>query len=835
MRYAARIVRPSRAIVSVRVFLYAALTAVLSACAGSTSDFDRVAPPVRFADIRETASWVGSFDPAWWSTIDAAYAEYDRSIDAELVASWDAFCADVAEERLRGKTPDARRARMLAGKYVQLDRQLDERERLFIAALERSLPRAAEPFVTLLGARVAFHRATGILRDPGQRLPAPLEVLQLVGRVPLVDAQIAVAASAYAKLASDGAVAARKRVQRYVEACKELEPILAELDAVDAAERTAPDDAARKALGESRERVGKERDAIVVALAKDSQRTLEVLRESLVREGRWFAQALSDPDRCSVYLEQLDFALFDGIRVAPGIEAFASIARNAIARALPEDAKALEDLDALVEQEVARARTLRVALASGSPAARRQAYEALQKVGEPVGAFVDRKLKQHGGLWRVLERTVDVMAGVQSAEAAASLVLSPPPPEPTPPEPYVPPGRDRNLLILMGSPLPPVVIESLIERLRIGGEASLPLRERVRDETDALAKTGGATVDAIGDDFRELGRVDQADRAAAVRRFLARLDGHVAGCRAQDEAATTRVLAEAARIAGVDADDDRVAIARLELDLMLEVGTDRDTREAETFAGVLPTAIVNPFDLMRTVARTDEERAAAEDLLLSRGDALRTAHRELASSIRRNLRDFMLELLRGGGFNGIDRNWRPKPAGVAAAQLRVQLVRDFSAAIGEDFAERYEAGMRGVVMAGADPMRPAAITALERFVAGAGALPGERAATADDRAVVRELLAQANERRTLALRALLEWRADWIRLGDFRDRDSWRELERVAPRGWLLRARASDADERALAACAAALEGADAGAGVRVLGLDRFPVVMPRRMRPFFE
>ena len=91
----------------IRVLLCSAFAALLSACAGSTSDFDRVVPPVRFADIRETASWVGSFDPAWWSTIDAAYAEYDRALDEALVASWDSFCADAAQERLRGKTPEA--------------------------------------------------------------------------------------------------------------------------------------------------------------------------------------------------------------------------------------------------------------------------------------------------------------------------------------------------------------------------------------------------------------------------------------------------------------------------------------------------------------------------------------------------------------------------------------------------------------------------------------------------------------------------------------------------------------------------------------------------------
>jgi hypothetical protein len=169
--------------------------------------------------------------------------------------------------------------------------------------------------------------------------------------------------------------------------------------------------------------------------------------------------------------------------------------------------------------------------------------------------------------------------------------------------------------------------------------------------------------------------------------------------------------------------------------------------------------------------------------------------------------------------------------GAAAARLRLRLAREFRVALGEDFAERYDARMRELVLQGADPRRPAAIAALERFASGAGLLPADRAATADDRAVVAELLAQAKERRVLALRELLEWRAEWIRLGDLRDRESWRELERVAPRGWLLRSRVADADERALAACAAALDGADAGE----LGLRAFPVVMPRRMRPFFE
>jgi hypothetical protein len=70
--------------------LCACIGLLLGACAGTTSDFDRVAPPVRFLEIRETASWVEGFDDAWWPKIDAAYDEYNRTINEELVAQWDA-------------------------------------------------------------------------------------------------------------------------------------------------------------------------------------------------------------------------------------------------------------------------------------------------------------------------------------------------------------------------------------------------------------------------------------------------------------------------------------------------------------------------------------------------------------------------------------------------------------------------------------------------------------------------------------------------------------------------------------------------------------------------
>jgi len=806
--------------------LCVAVAVLLGACAGTVSDFDRVAPPMRFAEVRETASWVEGFDDGWWAQIDAAYAQYDLSFDADLVARWDAFCADAALERLRGQTPDARRARSMWARHLEIDRALAQRERAFHAALEDTLPREAAPFIELLAARTAFHRASGILREPGQRLPGPLEVMQLVRRREMQADAVRAAAAAYTRLAGDAESAVRARTNAYIETCADMEQLIAARLGAEGAEREAADDAARATAKAAREVAEAACDRRTKEWERESARIVERLRLSLQREGRVFAQAIEDPEDRSTYLDQLDFVLHDGIRAAKGIDAFARIARAALSRTAEAgggSAESLAQLDALVEQEISRQRTARVALSSGSPAARRKAYEELQKIGDPVGEFVGKALAAHGGVWRVLERTTDVMAGVQSAEEAAALVTDPPPAPPERPSPFVPPGRDRNMQLLFSSPLVPSALAALSQRLELPPESQQSFDALVERESKALAESGEAIGSAMIREFEKLDpSVGGGETKVRVRRFMGSLASLASRQRSADSAANERVLAEAARLAGVAADDERVEIARLELDLWLEIGVDRATREAEPVAGAVASAIANPLELARIAARDEGERAAAEGVLLRHAAQLRAAHRDLAAEIRRNLADFLVFAVESQESRSVSGGWRPSLAGREAVRMRLELVDEFRLAIGDAFAERFEQELREIVAPECEPRAPAAFAALERVV---------RGRKDEGNGGLEAIIGEAGMRRSEALREFMVWRARWVRIGDYEGRDSWNGLERTGPRGWLIRSRAADAIERALARAAPLLD----EAAVEETGLRRFPVAMPRRLRPHFE
>ena len=833
-----RTVGPLRDFISARLLLSVLAALVLAACAGTQSEFDRIEPPVRFGELRETAAWVPGFDPQWWRRIDAAYDEYDRGLDDALVARWNTFSADVSDERVRGQTPDVRRARALAGERREIDRLLGEREGALIAAMEWSLPREAEPYIGLVAARVAFERASSLLRDPAQRLPGPLEVMPIVGRRTLTAEQVAEVTAGYRRLADVAESAVRARVQRFIALCGDIETMEGAHREAEIAERNAGDDDARNAARAKREAADAERERRTRQWTQESAGDIEPLRLALLREGRAFARTIADAELQGDFLEEIDASLHDGMRSAPGMRAFARIARIAIARAHPGDEAALAEFDRTVEQELERQRTLRITLGSGSKDARRKAYEALKKVGDPIGAIVDRQLKEQGGVWRVLERTIDVMAGLQDAESAAEAVLAPNPPTDDaqePPPQFVAAGHDRNLQILLGCPLEPQALLALAARLRLGADADAQLKALYERESSGFEAVGNEVGARVRADFDALGRDGaNATASAMVVRFMGRLNGHIAQLQAADRAANDRMLAEAARLAGVAPDDARIAITRLELDLLAEVGVSRGAREAEPIVGVVDAAVVNPLELARAAARDDGERAAAEDIVLGHADELRAAHRALATAIRANLRDFLVFVVESRSMLSAAVRWRPKLAGEDAAALRIALADEFRRAIGDGFADRYEARLRAAVAPRCEPARPAAFMFLDRYAAGNGLGAGERDASADVRAVIAELLDGADERRAAALRRLVAWRARWVRIGEFNDAKSWTELQRVAPAGWLLRARAEDADERALAACESALDFAGAPAA-EVRALRSFPVALPRRMAPNFE
>lgn len=808
--------------------LFGALSAALLwSCSQGQSELDRIAPPLRFGDLRESAAWTAGFDPSWWRAIDTAYAAYDASIDDDLIAKWDAFAADVAEERIRGQSPDAARARRHLALHREIDRALGDREAAFIATLEEALPKDAEPFIALVGARTAFQRSAAVMRDPAQRMPGPLEVLQLCGRRKLDGAQLALATTAYARLATLAADTARLRAQRFVGLCAELEPVSQAMRAGEVAERMGADDAARNAGKSAREAAGKVRESLVKVHETENARALEKLRVALLREDRDFAQAFADAELVTDYLEQVDFAMHDGVRAAPGIRAFAAIGRRALVRKFPEDDATLAQFDAIVSKELERQAALRPALASGSRDARRKAFDELQKVGDPIGAFIEEKLKSEGGAWRVLERTVDVMAGVQGADDAAAAVLTPPAPEPAEPKGFTAPGRDRNVQVLLGCPLEPEVLGALAVRLGLDEAGATEARAFYEREGQELDRLGDSVSDEVRRDFEALGVRDGTPPSRLVDRFMSKLEGHIARVRELDRQANERALAEAARLAGIDPGDERLRIARLELALLAEVGLTREANEAEPLCGVIDAALASPFEIVRRVGRTEGERAAAEEIIAAHGDELLEAHRAMQKSMRPSLRGFLVAALEMSSVLQASRGWRPEVAGREAAAIRLRIADELRSALGDEFGDRYIDALLGRAAPGCDPRRPAVNAALAALAGGTRALELEP----DQRAVVLQLLTEAHERRRDARRDFLAWRGEWVRIGEFGSRESWNELERVSPRGWLIRARLADADDRAASACEALLAGQDAVLAT----LPGPPIAMPRRLKPFFE
>lgn len=811
----------------IRVLACAALACLLQACGGVTTEFDRVAPPVRFGDLRETAAWVDGFDPQWWDAIDVAYAEYDRSFDDEFLCRWSTFALEASRGRLRSESPDERVARRQLAQNREFNEALARRETALFATLEQVLPLNAAPFIMLARERAAFHRATGMLREPGQRLPGPLEVLALSGRRTLDAETVERATLAYQRLAAVAADQIRQRAAMFVEFCAENEALQTARTMAAAAERASQDgddeskaqahaatEAAESAVGDRAKR-----------FRIDADRKLETLRLALLTEGRAVGGAIADTQVRSLYLELLDESLHSGMRTESGMRAFARIARIMIAREHPDDAALLAELDRLLEQEVDVQRQLRVTLASASPQARKHAYEGLRKVGDPLGRFVDEKLRARGGVWPLLAQIVPVVASERSAELAADLLLAEKTTPAPDPELYTAQGRERDLQFMLGCPLEPSVLRALGDRLRIPPAEEARIRAMWEEESKSIGEVAGDAQDRITRAFSAMasGGGSNAGPAFAVNlekvaAVMSAIGSGTARVRSADRSANQRIVTEIAQTVSVSIDDDRVRVARVELELLSEIGATRATRELEPICGVSGAALFNPFEVARLASVDEGERLAAELIVLAHADELLAAQRESAESIRRNLRDFLTIMLER--WRPVDRPsyWSPNPVGRRAIAIRLSIVDELRATLGDGFAGRYEERMRNFVARGCEPERPAAITVLLR----------------DPRPGSIELHAQAEQRRASALQRFVRWRSAWTAPMGLDGRDSWKELERIAPEGWVLLSRAADADARAVAAFEAMLD-ANGALPEELRPLRSFPTVSPLHLVPSFD
>jgi len=834
---------PGPSLRAVAAFVRAALLATLaafaaSACAPTPSRLDRIGTPLRFAELRETAAWCPGFDPSWWSAIDAHYAAYDRALDALVADRWDPFAAEISLARVQGRFPDARTARVQWGRHQQVSRELGDRELALVVELGRALPPDAARFTALLRARAMFRRACAPLHEPGETMPGPLEVLALEGRGEPDAALVDAATDAYLMLATAAGDANRAIAEAFIDCCEARDAAFARI-AGDGAAAGGDADAARAAAAE----------AALKQATLSEVRALERFRLELLRRGTEVGAAIADAARRADYLSRLDAFLHAGVRSAPALRAFHQIGRSMLVRSGADDAQ-LARFDALHDDTVRRDAELRPRLRSGSRQAREEAYRDLVGLVAPMRGFIDSAVRGiPNAAVRAEFATFSVTDGTRTPAQAADAIAAAVAREeaeraeqrPAPDRGF--PGRDRSERILLGVPLRRDVLQALCARVRLPA-AELPRIERLADELRAELQARTDDVpDQIGAELRGL-RGAPDDAPSLLRGFMASMRAKIERVRALDRAANERMLSEIALAASVSSDDERVAIARLELALLSEIGADPDAREAEGIGGLTSVALVNPFEVVRSMGADEAQRAIAESIVFARGAELMAAGRDARAAFEQNVRA-LLEILLRAEFSraaGVrfetDAPWRPRVAGAEAVALRLRLADDLRAALGEPTARAYLSRLREIAEPAVAPARAPAFLRLDRFAAGVGMDPTERSATDDIRTVVAEMLDQADERREAALTALLRWRGGWVGGGDLDSPARWNELARAGATGWLIRSRAIDADERAFAACESLLGGDQARDPTLDDGrraLRAFPLVLPRQLQPQFE
>jgi hypothetical protein len=829
--------------------LFLALAALLLAlplasCGPSPARLDRIAPPVRFAMLRETAGWCGGFDPAWWRAIDGAYAEYDAALDEFVRDALDPFVREVAFARLQGRLPARSGALAQAAVQERLANELGERELQLIVALDDALPPAADRYLALLRARIEFRRAVAPLFEPGDTPAGPLEVLAL-NRSGVIDASMVDAATGcYAELAVAANDANRRFAARFARYCGEKADTVAR---VAAEQRLAGERPGEKAAGlEAAQREDRMLDR---AFAADVRAIDEEFRLALLRVGARFGEEIADADARADYLSRLDAYLHDGVRSIPSMRAAWRIGRRMVEReecgeghafaTTAERDEALAAFDRIYARIVERDAELRPRLRSASVGERRDAYSRLTTLVMPMRGFLDEHFGRLGDAADRVDRlTFDITRGTMTPDQAVdALSEAAEDAEEAVAEPPVFPGRDRGMQLLLGAPLREGVLQGLAARLRIPASGSLALEPIITGIREELAAATEMVPREIGEDLRAIersGGTNSVDRVLSG--VMSGIRARTERVRALDRAANERALAEIARAAGVKPDDERIEIARLELDLLSEIGGDRGSNEAEQIGGLTAVALVNPLEVVRSMGADEAQRAVAESIVLARGDELRAAHRTARQVFERNIRGMLRGLIeaRGTADPRAPNPWRPELAGHEAVALRFAIADELGRVLGPAAQHAYLVRLRELAAPGMEPLRARSFFRLDRFAAGVGLPPAQRAASADIREVLAEFLDGADERRHAAAVAALAWRADWIAVGNVDSRDDWRRLSRFSPLGWLLWSRLEDADERAIAVCIELLSVDPAFAGA-ITDASESPIVLPRQMSPYFD
>ncbi|MFM7053073.1 MAG: hypothetical protein ACKOYN_13225 [Planctomycetota bacterium] len=818
-----------------RIFGLLAALSALAGCAVDTCDLDRVGDPIAFGEIRETAAWTPAFDPAWWSEIDAAYAEYDARLARVARESWDPLVSALMDCEQVGFPKDARRARAVWQRHLAVQQALAGAEAALWDGIDRRLPPEADAFVGLLRARAQFWRASSQWAQHGERLAGPLETMGIEG-VPVADRALCEAATgAYARLAAVSSAAAARRFEAYLEYCDALVETEAAAAAAAEAGNAAPgagqaSDAVRTlGAGQAAEALGKKlRD-------HDRRAADERVRVALLAENRAFAAAIDDAARREDSLERTDVLLHQGLRGAAGVRAMRELALRAVARRHPDDAGRRARVEQAFDAYMTAQAPLRARLSSGSAAERKAAYRAILALSKPLYDALSGAIEGVEPLALELMSLAVLLDG-GDPDALAEALVSPAVEAEETPEIDEANAKLRNdgLRVLSGFALSPRVVRVLSARLGLSEADAKALEETAAAERSRVAEASKPIVERLSADVDgslAAGASQGADER--VRGLMRTLRTALSALKALDREANARVLAEAARLARVDASDERIEVARLELDLLAISGTGARTREAFGVGGAPFEAAASPFEVVRSMDVGGEVREAAESVVFRRSAELRAAHEELLEQMIRNVEGFLRYGLKrqAEGDRGA-KAWYPALAGEDAVALRFELADEIGAALGAPAREAYLARLRAVTQPGMEPERDRAVARLAAFAAARDAA-GESDARRDARALIGLLLATADADRAKALRALHAWRASWVRASELESPDAWKAVARRSAEGAVLRARVQDVDGRCIARCEAVIaEGFGVDAARAAVG--RFAQRIPARFAPYF-
>jgi len=785
--------------------LLAALLAVLSiavpiGCARNPVDFHVVTPPVRFVDLRETAAWCPGFRDEWWPTIDAEYTRFDAAVADFAQLEWESFALSATIEQSQGYQWGKSHARLQWNRNFRVSDVLAAEESALCDRLSAALPPEAAPFIGLLRARSAFWRRSAPWAGPSEVPPGPLEVLAPLGRERSAEA-VAAATDAYARLALVAEQATRRRADLYVGVIADIEPL--ELAARASADELAAARASDSAAGAEAEALAPApQQALEAADAsarqaqenrwnryfdRDRASVDETYRVALLESGLDFAESIADPARRESFRDACCVALHGGVPEPERLRDLAARFEAQLARSRPDDDSALAALHAVRDHTLAGYANARSELASRSAATRERAYAALSTIekrmeAELVAAFGEGNAPAAGG-----ETAVPLTAPSPSAPAAPSETLTA----------ALDVGRSREMQSILGRPLAVEAVVTLAERLPLDADRRARLYARAGELLEEL----GETVRVAEREFQSLGEgledLPPAELDAAVRRLGREGRAILARTRTKDAAANEAFLSFATELAAVRGDDPRLEIARLELELALAPDFDR----TEDLVGSPAEAGLNPFAVVRALRLDRDTESTAEAIVFARRDELRAAADELYDQmlvaaerfLRRSLDRDQLRPRRGDYAI-------PQRIGLAAAELRFAIADDLRVALGDEIAGRYLAALRAKAAPGLDPPESAAFLALDAFAARAKGTPELALAIADT-------LDDADAARESALRAAHRWKLARIPRKVEGDA-AWRALWTSSPVGAQLRSRALDANDRAIARCAAILAAA---------------------------